>query len=291
MSISSKTVRLLQRLLNGEVVNAGEFASAQQKELVAFLLERRGITFKRIGKSRGSFFVADKALFQELCFQYNPVLKDLGAAAKLAAGEVKSRSEKVGLFGNSKQENANRTVKGFTILADQTMEIHYLGEEFHIGPLVGLHVVSRNSLVLSEHATIVVVENVECLYDLRWIPNVGLKAEDGPFVVLCRFPVCEEAKLWLETIPNRILYFGDFDLAGIRIYETEFKKRLGRKISFIIPNDLEDRIRRGGNPGLYTRQVNEGFASTSSTSRELKRLIEMLHQMQSAYEQEGYCLK
>ena len=108
--------------------------------------------------------------------------------------------------------------------------------------------------------------------------------------ILCRFPICEEAKLWLETVPNRILYFGDFDLAGIRIYETEFKKRLGRKISFIVPDDLEERIRRGGNPGLYTRQVNEGFATTSSTSRELSLLVGMLHRMQSAYEQEGYCM-
>ena len=54
--------------------------------------------------------------------------------------------------------------------------------------------------------------------------------------------------------------------------------------------DLEERIRRGGNPGLYTRQVNEGFATTSSTSRELSLLVGMLHRMQSAYEQEGYCL-
>ena len=89
---------------------------------------------------------------------------------------------------------------------------------------------------------------------------------------------------------NRILYFGDFDLAGIRIYETELKKRPGDRISFIIPDDLEERIRRSGNPELYARQVNERFASTSSTSRELNRLIGMLHRMQSSYEQEGYCL-
>lgn len=290
MSLTIKTVRLLQRLLDGEIVNAGEFASVQQKELVAFLLHWRGITFKGVGKSRGRYFVADKALFQEICSQYDPVLKDLEAAARLASGEVKTRSEKVALFGNSKQDGANKSIKGFTILADREIAIGYLGREYLINSLTGLHIVAWHSIILPPEATVVIVENAECLYDLRWIPNVGLKVKDGPFVILCRFPVCEEAKRWLETVPNRILYFGDFDLAGIRIYENEFKKRLGDKISFIVPDDLEKRIRKKGNTELYAKQVNEGFASVSCQSSELKDLIALLHNLQSSYEQEGYCV-
>jgi hypothetical protein len=289
MSITSKTINLLQRLRNGQAVNSGEFTSAQQKELIGFLLQRRGITFTRIGKSRGSYHVADTALFQELCAQYDTVLKDFDAAARLAAGEVKSRAGKVMLFGNSKQKGADRTMKGFTILADRDMDIQYLGKEFTIGPLTGLHVINRSDLHLPGRATVVIVENAECFYDLRWIPHVGLGIEDGPFIVLCRFPVSEEARLWLESIPNRILYFGDYDLAGIRIYETEFKRRLGEKITFLIPEDLKERIKRNGNSELYTLQVNEGFSCLSSPSGELTHLITLLHSLQSGYEQEGYC--
>lgn len=291
MAYSEKTIRILISLRDGERITKGVFSSSRQLQTLETELARMGaVSLSRKGQLMGYYMATDRERFLEACGRIDPSLSNLDAALRLARGEVTSRSEKVALFGNSKQEGADRTVKGFTILADRTIEVQYHGGAFVIGPLVGLHVVDRSSLSLPGNVTIVVVENAECLYDLRWIHNVGLKAEDGPFVILCRFPVCEEAKLWLETVPNRILYFGDFDLAGIRIYETEFKKRLGRKISFIIPDDLKERIRRGGNPGLYTRQVNEGFATTSSTSRELSLLVGMLHRMQSAYEQEGYCL-
>ncbi len=290
MSVTIKTILLLQRLRDGESVRTGELASAQQKAIIDFLMKRRGVIFSRIGKSRGSYSVTDSSQFQELCSQYDPTLKDLDAAARLVAGEVESRAEKVALFGNSKQDGADRTMKGFTILADRMTDVHYQGRGYVIGPKAGLHVIDRKGLVLPESATVVIVENAECLYDLRWIANVGLSEKEGPYVILCRFPICEEAKLWLESLKNRILYFGDFDLAGIRIYETEFKRRMRDRISFILPSDLEVRIRKGGNPALYTKQVNEGFASVSSLSGELNELVTLLHSIQSGYEQEGYCL-
>lgn len=290
MTYSEKTIRILISLRDGGQVTKGVFSSSRQLQVLEAEFARMGaISFSRKGKLMGYYMATDRVRFLEACGRIDPSLTDLDAALRLARGEVTSRAEKVALFGNSKQEGADRTVKGFTILADRTIEVVYQGGCFVIGPMVGLHVVERSSLSLPGNVTVVVVENAECLYDLRWIPNVGMEYEDGPFVILCRFPICEEAKLWLETIPNRILYFGDFDLAGIRIYETEFKKRLGRRISFIVPDDLEERIRRGGNPHLYAKQINEGFMSVSSQSEEINDTIKLLHRLQSTYEQEGYC--
>lgn len=287
---SAKNIRTLIRLRDGEPVNEGEVSSKQLKEIIRFLCERRAVSFSRKGTLRGAYSAPDRTRFVEACGLVDPVLSDLESALRLTEENVLSRAEKVGLFGNSKQNGADRTVKGFTLLADRPVSVTCLGEEYRIGPKAGLHVADRSALYLQREATVVVVENAECLYDLRWIPNVGLKAEDGPYVVLCRFPVCEEAKLWLEGIPNRILYFGDFDLAGVRIYESEFKRRLGDRISFIVPDDLEERIRRSGNPLLYDKQVNAEFAAVKSPSGELDGLVAMLHRLQSSYEQEGYCL-
>ena len=287
---SEKTIRVLLSLRNGEQITQGVMSSSRQLQALEAELTRMGaISFGRKGKLTGYYMVTDRSRFLEACGRIDPSLSDLDDALRLARGEVTSRAEKVALFGNSKQEGADRTVKGFTILSDRAIEVEYQGGGFVIGPMVGLHVIDRSSLSLPGNVTVVVVENAECLYDLRWIPNVGLKDEDGPFVILCRFPVCEAAKLWLESIPNRILYFGDFDLAGIRIYETEFKRRLQDKISFIIPEDLEERIRRSGNPRLYAKQINEGYLSVSSLSGEINDAINLLHRLQSTYEQEGYC--
>lgn len=291
MAYSEKTIHVLIGLRDGEQITKGVMSSSRQLLVLETELARSGaISFGRKGKLQGYYKATDRERFLEVCGRIDPSLSDLDAALLLAQGLVSTRSEKVTLFGNSKQERVDRTIKGFTILADRIIDVEYLGRYYTIGPLIGLHVVDRTSLKLPEYATVIIVENAECLYDLKWIPNVGLKEECGPYVVLCRFPVCEEAKLWMKSIPNRLLYFGDFDLAGIRIYETEFKKRLAEKISFIVPEDLEERIRKDGNPELYSKQVNEGFVSVTSPSGELSETIDLLHRLQSSFEQEGYCV-
>ena len=288
MKYSAKTIRTLIRLRDGDAVNEGEFRSGQMKELLVALNSQNALSFVRIGRSRGAYKAITPERFTAACVEYDRTLSDLEAARRLAENEISSRAEKVAFFGNSKQEGADRTVKGFTILADRDLNICYQEREYVLNSTTGLHIIERSALAIPAQATVIVVENAECFYDLRWIPNVGFKPEDGPYIIMCRFPICEEGKLWLECIPNRVLYFGDFDLAGIRIYETEFKRRLRDRISFIIPSDIEDRIRQSGNPSLYSKQVNEGFANLKSFSEELTNLISIIHNLQSTYEQEGY---
>ena len=285
-----KTIRTLIRLRDGECVNEGELSSRQLRDIIDSLRNRSAVSLTRKGTLRGVYQAPDRKRFEEACVQIDPSLKDLNAVLSLASGEIDSRAEKVALFGNSKQDGADRTVKGFTILSDRDLNIRYQEREYVINPATGLHVIDRIALEIPNQSTVIIVENAECLYDLRWIPNVGLQPEEGPYIILCRFPVSEESKLWLESIPNKILYFGDLDLAGIRIYESEYKRRLGERISFIIPRDFDVRIQRSGNPALYSKQVNEGFANLKSESGELTELISLIHRLQSTYEQEGYCL-
>lgn len=289
MKFGVKTIRTLIRLRDGESVNEGELSSMQLKEIIDILRNCGAVSLSRKGTLRGIYQAPDRNRFEEACERIDTSLKDLNAALSLANGEIESRAEKVALFGNSKQDGADRAVKGFTILADCVLNVSYQGREYVLNPTTGLHIIDRSALAIPDQATVIVAENAECLYDLRWIPNVGLQPEHNPNIILCRFPVSVEAKLWLESIPNKILYFGDFDLAGIRIYETEFKRRLGDRITFIVPRDLESRIQRRGNPNLYSMQVNEGFANLKSDSGELSELIGLIHRLQSTYEQEGYC--
>lgn len=289
MKLGVKTIRTLIRLRNGESVNEGELSSRQLKEIMDILRNRGAVSLSRKGTLRGIYQAPDRNRFEEACERVDSSLKNLDAALSLASGEIYSRAEKVALFGNSKQEGADRTFKGFTILADRDISISYQERNYILNPTTGLHIINRSALAIPDQATVIVVENAECFYDLRWIPNAGLRPEDGPYIIMCRFPICEEGKLWLECIPNRILYFGDFDLAGIRIYETEYKRRLEDRISFIIPSDIEYRMKQAGNSSLYSKQVNEGFANLKSYSEELTNLISLIHHLQSTYEQEGYC--
>lgn len=54
-----------------------------------------------------------------------------------------------------------------------------------------------------------------------------------------------DLRTWLQTIPNQYVHFGDFDLAGFHIFLTEFQKHLGTRASFLIPQDIELRIKHG----------------------------------------------
>ena len=282
---------MLQRLQAGESVRSGEVQTVQQKDVMRFLTERHGVDYRRVTKSRGLYTVTDKDRFKEGCFQYDRSLDNLDNALALAEGHITTRAQKTNAFGNSKQGRKGRTLKGFTILATQDVKVRYLGFDYAIGPLAGLHIIDRHKLKIPDDMAILIVENAECLYDHNWIKNVGIDEEEGPFLLMFRSHIPEEGKLWLESISNRILYFGDFDLGGIRTYETEYKRRLGDRITFIVPEDLEQRIRTHGNPDLYKDQIKNGFAHLVSASGELTGLINLIHRLQNTYEQEGYILK
>lgn len=48
-----------------------------------------------------------------------------------------------------------------------------------------------------------------------------------------RYPQSTDLRSWLRSIPNRYVHFGDFDLAGISIFLTEFHCCLGNRSSFL----------------------------------------------------------
>ena len=161
MKYSSKAIRILLRLRDGEEVNEGEVRSKALSDLFRELEARHSLAFVRRGRSRGAWSAITPERLTDACGEIDPVLSNLDSALLLADGKVSSRAEKVGLFGNSKQDGADRTVKGFTILADKDVSIQYLGKEFLIAPLAGLHVVDRNTLVIPDETTIIIVETAQ----------------------------------------------------------------------------------------------------------------------------------
>lgn len=282
---SSKIINLLIRMRDGEHVPQGAFSSELAKDLLEQLKSRGAVLLQR-NKSRGVYYAPDPQKLLSACSEISPELSNLDAASRLAAGEEISRSESVEEFGDSKAGSNVNAYKGFSLISNERMTINYFGEEFTLMPTIGVHVIDWKGIWIPEDVTVIGVENSQCFYCLDWIKNLGLK---GRFVILNRFPVCEEAKLWLESIPNRYIHFGDFDLGGVQIYESEFKRRLGERASFLLPDDIEERIRLKGNAALYTKQMKTQSGVTSP-SGELNHLLEVIHSCQKGYEQEGYNL-
>ena len=94
---------------------------------------------------------------------------------------------------------------------------------------------------------------------------------------------------WLGRIPNRYLHFGDFDLAGIAIFLSQFLPYVGNRGSYLIPADIESRISHGSRV-RYDDQYMK-YAALDTDIPELKRLISLIHKHRRCYDQEGYIVQ
>jgi len=92
-----------------------------------------------------------------------------------------------------------------------------------------------------------------------------------------------------EEIDNEIIYFGDFDLAGIAVYEREIKPR-NKNIKFFIPKGIEVMIEKYGSSKLYQQQLGK-YTNLKSNTQEIQELINTIHKLQKGLEQEFFIKK
>ena len=134
--------------------------------------------------------------------------------------------------------------------------------------------------------TVVGVENGENFCRIR---SQKYLFGDNKVLFVSRYPQSADLREWLIKIPNRYIHFGDFDLAGICIYQSEFYKFLGDRAGFLIPEDIEERL-KSVNAGLYDTQYLR-YKNLNIIDSRLNGLVEMIHHYGRVYEQEGYIEK
>ena len=103
---------------------------------------------------------------------------------------------------------------------------------------------------------------------------------------MSRYPQSKDLVTWLQSIPNPYVHFGDFDLAGIHIYLTEFYRYLGERAAFFVPEDIEQRLSMG-NRERYDTQFQR-FGKMEVIDTRILPLVQMIHRYQKGYDQEGY---
>ena len=136
---------------------------------------------------------------------------------------------------------------------------------------------------IPEDVVIVGIENGENFQNIRAQKYLfeGMKV-----LFVSRYPQSKDLRTWLQSIPNHYIHFGDFDLAGIHIFLTEFYTYLGERAEFQIPTDVEERIASGSRM-LYDAQYSK-YKSMDVADKRLQVLVEMIHRYRRGYEQEGY---
>ena len=203
-----------------------------------------------------------------------------------------SRSEQVQLTGDSKFVRS-RAMKGFLVNSYEPIKAMLNNSPLEIRPPEGSYtfIYDYENFSIPEDVLVMGIENSENFRRIRrqqWLFDRMYPGRSILFV--SRYPQNESHDLvkWLAGIQNEYVHFGDLDLAGIRIFLTEFHRYLGRRSSFLIPPDYDARINNGSRE-RYDAQLPYAKQLTTDDPN-LKQLIDCIHKYHRGYDQEGFCI-
>jgi hypothetical protein len=201
-----------------------------------------------------------------------------------------TRSEATQIASNSKVTN-KKVFTGIWFNAFQDISARLNGEIINLKPTKGSvsFFTEFEDLEIDKDIIIVGLENAENLTDIAF--QQYLFDEDKCYLFTFRdMKYYKTLKKWLNSIENPYLHFGDFDLAGVDIFENQFRKFLGERATFFVPNNLEILLEKSDNINLYNTQYAK-YQYLEGLTPETKKVIELIHKYQKVLEQESLIRK
>ena len=226
----------IKELLDGKTIASSRIPGGLLEKYIA-----EGLLSVSVHGSRKSVRARDIEAFRQYLIdedERNRVLMLEGAD---------SRASLAAETGNSKLM-AVRSCPGFPVNAYEPIECTLNGNSIVLNPPVGsfAFICDWKSFSVPADVTVVGIENME---NFRMVhrQKAFFEKEIGKrrFLFVSRYPQSSDLRAWLNTIPNKYYHFGDFDLAGIKIFQTEFERYLPGRSAFLIPSDIESRIEAG----------------------------------------------
>ena len=218
---------------------------------------------------------------------------------------LSTRAELVEAFGDSKMR-AIRSCPGFPVNVYQPLSVG-LGPadqsgrrpRILLGPVEGAFtfISDWQNFRIPADVLVVGVENMENFRKVSRQRHL-FEGYGAPILFVSRYPQSGDLVAWLKSIPNRYLHFGDFDLAGISIFLTEFRIPIdgtpdsGGRTEFFIPDGIENLLAKGS-PERYQDQIErfqtqvKRLLSLAPHDTRLHRLVSLIHTHRRGYDQEG----
>ena len=278
MSLSAKQINNLISLLRGEslawsALNPKLRQTLIEEELIVINSQRSHKTLYTPSPDGLRMFLEQH--FEELrSFDWdNEVLPLSETRADLAA-----------MSGNSKTKEI-RSCPGFIVNSYTPIPAQIGNNKFTISPEDGtlLFISDWEHFSIPSNVLVIGIENME---NFRYVRKQKNLFPDKSILFVSRYPQSKDLINWLKQIPNQYLHFGDFDLAGMHIYETEFYKLIQERASFLVPDDIEKRL-QNGSLERYNNQYKK-FKNYIPTDNRLLPLYNLIHKYHRCYDQEGY---
>ena len=267
----------IQALISGEQVAGSKLSSKLLDELMA-----EGLLLVVTHGSRKSYHARDVEALKRFLIDKDESYR------MLDVHNSDSRASMAAETGNSKLLTI-RSCPGFPINSYEPIECSLNGESFVVNPPEGSFVFIDNwqQFTISQDVVVVGIENME---NFRMIRRQRKLFEsvlgDNSLLFVSRYPQSTDLRNWLMGIPNKYVHFGDFDLAGIHIFLTEFHKYLGDRASFLVPSDIEQRLAKGSRD-RYNNQYGK-YHTLHCDIPYLQSLIDLINKHHRGYDQEGY---
>lgn len=267
----------INALLAGEKIASSRIPKALRETLLS-----EGLITVTVHGSRKSVRALDAGRLKQFLIDNDEKFRILDVEGKT------SRAEQASSTGNSKLVSV-RSCPGFPVNTYEPIECELNGETFVIHPANGsfTFICDWQSFSVPEDVIVVGIENME---NFRLVQRQKYLFEEclggNKLLFVSRYPQSTDLREWLKSIPNRYVHFGDFDLAGIKIFQTEFERHVGERASFMIPSDIEDRIKNGSSKRYDDQFSHSG--NISSKDPGVQALIDIINKYRKGYDQEGY---
>lgn len=277
-------------LSDGESLPASRLTGEWVDQLV-----RDGILVSSSRGSKRSLKAVDRESFVKALARINERFADLKKTRNLLMDDDSSgdtlRASQAADSGNSKLK-MRRSFPGFLVNSYETIEAHLNGRSCVILPEEGssMFVSDWERFVIPSDVIVVGIENPENFRFIRQQRHLFESCLPGKrLLFVSRYPQSTDLRKWLMGISNPYVHFGDFDLAGIKIFLSEFHRYLPERSSYLIPSDIEERLKNGSTERFQGNYYENRHLS--SDILELQALIDLIMKYHKGYDQEGYIIK
>jgi hypothetical protein len=185
------------------------------------------------------------------------------------------KNKNIGIWVNPKS--------GFHINSPDKVFVQISGREIAID-LPGkcaLFVHANTEFIFAEDILIVGVENFENITNTD--RQRALFPLDRKILFIERN---NRLKRLLNEVQNEYLHFGDFDLAGIQIYQTEYEPITQERGRYFIPKCIEEDIKKG--PKILYEKHTKKYKNLIGNTMESQALIDLINKEKKTLEKEFY---
>lgn len=275
---------LLDLICYGEV----SCAVLKDAELCQRLVASGCIRRERVSRSRSRYVLLDETALRVCCRDYDLRLKDLEDEYGLLCGDGfnAAPSDYVNRYGKDHIGKRNLW-NGFFIKSNQPVPAFYNGQAWILSDKCPLLVEDISSFALgTKDVTLWVVENYECFKDLSWMTRFPDGCDKA--IVICRWPQSRTAR---ESLPSfgvrHMYYFGDIDLAGINIFQTEFAPYMGAD-AFRVPDTYAEDL---GHGSVEVFEKQKRYLNVVGLSMRIQEIIDAIKLERKGLLQEYYLVR